>query len=150
MVLKQYFTASRQARYSITFALPLLLLYEALTAALAFVERHGGREAGGQFFAEHFGEEAEKLKVQLAAASLEQRLATVAELAALLAREDPFHPEPVADLEETFAALDVGGSVLEGPQLVELARVAGSARAVARDLARIRGAAPRGAGAAGS
>ena len=35
MPFKQYFTASRQARYSITFALPLLLLYEALTAALS-------------------------------------------------------------------------------------------------------------------
>lgn len=57
---------------------------EALTAALAFVERHGGREAVGQFFAEHFGEEAEKLRAQLAAASLEERLAAVA---ALLSRQ---------------------------------------------------------------
>jgi hypothetical protein len=35
MPIKQYLAASRQARYSVTFALPLLLLYEALTAALS-------------------------------------------------------------------------------------------------------------------
>ncbi len=72
-----------------------------------------------------------------------QELSTVAELAALLAREDPFRPEPVPDLEETFAALDVGGSVLEGRQLLQLARVAAAARELARELARIREAAPR-------
>ncbi len=53
---------------------------EALTAALGFVERHGGRQAVGRFFAEHFGEEAEKLKARLSQASLEERLAAVAEL----------------------------------------------------------------------
>jgi DeoR family suf operon transcriptional repressor len=53
---------------------------EALTAALAFVERHGGREAVTRFFAEHFGEEAEKLKSRLSAATLEERLAAVAEV----------------------------------------------------------------------
>ncbi|MBI2071985.1 MAG: MarR family transcriptional regulator [Gemmatimonadetes bacterium] len=53
---------------------------EALTAALEFVERHGGREAVRRFFAEHFGEEAEKLKARLGEASLEERLAAVAEL----------------------------------------------------------------------
>ena len=53
---------------------------EALTAALDFVERHGGREAVRRFFAEHFGGEAEKLKAQLTDASLEERLAAVADL----------------------------------------------------------------------
>jgi DeoR family suf operon transcriptional repressor len=52
---------------------------EALTAALAFVERQGGREAVRRFFAEHFGEEAEKLKSRLRQATLEERLAAVAE-----------------------------------------------------------------------
>jgi DeoR family suf operon transcriptional repressor len=53
---------------------------EALTAALEFVERHGGREAVARFFAEHFGGEAEKLKARLSEASLEERLAAVADL----------------------------------------------------------------------
>lgn len=53
---------------------------EALTAALEFVERHGGRQAVSRFFAEHFGEEAEKLKARLSEATLEERLAVVAEL----------------------------------------------------------------------
>jgi len=34
MSLREYFAASRQARYSVTFAVPLLLLYEGLTALL--------------------------------------------------------------------------------------------------------------------
>ena len=53
---------------------------EALTAALEFVERHGGRQAVSRFFAEHFDGEAAKLKAQLSEASLEERLAAVAEL----------------------------------------------------------------------
>lgn len=53
---------------------------EALTAALEFVERHGGREAVGRFFAEAFGGEAEKLRARLSEASLEERLAAVADL----------------------------------------------------------------------
>lgn len=53
---------------------------EALTAALEFVERHGGRQAVQRFFAEHFGEEAEKLRARLSEASVEQRLTAVAEL----------------------------------------------------------------------
>ncbi len=35
MVLTDYLTATRQARYSLTFALPLLLLYEGLAAAMS-------------------------------------------------------------------------------------------------------------------
>lgn len=35
MTPKQYFIATREARYSLTFALPLLLLYEGLTAMLS-------------------------------------------------------------------------------------------------------------------
>jgi DNA mismatch repair protein MutS2 len=72
-----------------------------------------------------------------------EELATTAELAVLLRREDPFRPEPVPDLAATFAVLDVGGSVLEGPQLLELAWVAAAARTLARELARIQEAAPR-------
>jgi DeoR family suf operon transcriptional repressor len=53
---------------------------EALTAALEFVERHGGREAVSRFFAEAFGGEAEKLTARLSQASLEERLAAVADL----------------------------------------------------------------------
>jgi DeoR family suf operon transcriptional repressor len=53
---------------------------EALTAALEFVERHGGRQAVSRFFAGVFGEEAEKLKARLSEASLEERLAAVADL----------------------------------------------------------------------
>jgi DeoR family suf operon transcriptional repressor len=53
---------------------------EALTAALQFVERSGGREAVRRFFAERFGAEAERLKARLSEATLEERLAAVAEL----------------------------------------------------------------------
>lgn len=53
---------------------------EALTAALEFVERHGGRGAVRRFFAEHFGGEAEKLRARLSKATLEERLAAVADL----------------------------------------------------------------------
>lgn len=53
---------------------------EALTAVLEFVEKSGGREAVRRFFAQHFGEEAEKLKARLSAATLEERLAAVADL----------------------------------------------------------------------
>lgn len=53
---------------------------EALTAVLAFVERRGGREAVRQFFAERFGEEADKLKAGLQTASLTERLAAVRDL----------------------------------------------------------------------
>ena len=53
---------------------------EALTAALEFLERHGGRQAVSRFFAGVFGEEAEKLKARLSEASLEERLAAVADL----------------------------------------------------------------------
>lgn len=53
---------------------------EALTAALLFVEKSGGREAVRRFFAERFGEAATALKPQLAEASLEERLAAVSDL----------------------------------------------------------------------
>ncbi len=71
------------------------------------------------------------------------QLATVAELATLLAREDPFRPVPVADLSQTLATLAVAGSVLDGPQLVALGQALGAMRQVARDLARVRETAPR-------
>jgi DNA mismatch repair protein MutS2 len=71
------------------------------------------------------------------------QLAGVAELAAVLAREDPFRPEPVADLTETLATLRIPGGVLDGPQLVALGQALGGMRAVARELARLREPAPR-------
>jgi DNA mismatch repair protein MutS2 len=71
------------------------------------------------------------------------QLATVAELAAILAREDPFRPEPLCDLTETLAVLRVPGSVLEGGQLVALGQALGGMRALARELARLRDTAPR-------
>lgn len=68
---------------------------EALTAALQFVEKSGGREAVRQFFAERFGEEADKLNARLQAASLPERLDAVREL---LTRQG-FMPELSADGE---------------------------------------------------
>lgn len=68
---------------------------EALTAALAFVEKSGGRQAVRQFFAERFGEVAESLKPRLKQASLKERLAMVAEI---LSREG-FMAEWSADEE---------------------------------------------------
>lgn len=53
---------------------------EALTAVLQFVEKSGGREAVRQFFAERFGEEADKLQARLQAASLPERLDAVRDL----------------------------------------------------------------------
>ncbi|MBI2072021.1 MAG: hypothetical protein HYT81_03105, partial [Gemmatimonadetes bacterium] len=73
------------------------------------------------------------------------QLAEVAELAAVLEREDPFRPAPVADLTETLAALGVQGSVLEASALVALGGALGAMRVVSRELARLREAAPRAA-----
>ncbi len=73
------------------------------------------------------------------------QLADVAELAAALAREDPFRPEPVADLTETLAALAVQGGVLEAPALVALGGALAAMRTVSRELARLKDVAPRAA-----
>ncbi|OGU09650.1 MAG: hypothetical protein A2W29_08670 [Gemmatimonadetes bacterium RBG_16_66_8] len=53
---------------------------ETLTAALDFVERSGGRGAVRRFFAEHFDEAAEGLRLTLQEASPEERATAVAEL----------------------------------------------------------------------
>jgi DNA mismatch repair protein MutS2 len=71
------------------------------------------------------------------------QLATVAELAAVLVREDPFRPVPLADLTETLVTLQVPGGVLDGPQLVALGHALGAMRAVARELTRLRETTPR-------
>ena len=73
------------------------------------------------------------------------QLADVAEMAAVVEREDPFRPEPVADLTETLAALEVQGSVLEGPTLVALGGALAAMRVISRELARLGEAAPRAA-----
>lgn len=53
---------------------------EALTAALAFVERNGGRDAVRRFFSERFAQAAESLKPKLSRATLQERLEAVAGL----------------------------------------------------------------------
>ena len=91
---------------------------------------------------------ADRVRQRLPSASLEwvrDQLAAVAELAAVLAREDPFRPEPVTDLTETLAALRIQGSVLDGPQLVALGQGLAAMRVVARELARLGESAPRAA-----
>ncbi|HLB37095.1 MAG TPA: Smr/MutS family protein [Gemmatimonadales bacterium] len=71
------------------------------------------------------------------------QLADVAELATVLARQDPFRPEAVADLTEILGVLSVQGSVLEAPALVALGGALGAMRVMSRDLARLRDVAPR-------
>ena len=73
------------------------------------------------------------------------QLSDAAELAAVLARDDPFRPEPVADLTETLATLAVPGSVLEAAALVTLGAALAAIRTVARELTRLKDIAPRAA-----
>jgi DNA mismatch repair protein MutS2 len=71
------------------------------------------------------------------------QLADVAELATVLDRQDPFRPEPVADLTDTLDALNVQGSVLEAPALVSLGGALAAMRVMSRELARLKEIAPR-------
>src|SRR5437763_336713 len=70
-------------------------------------------------------------------------LAQVAELAALLLRDDDIRAEPVPDIGPALELLAVAGSVLEGAALAGLGRALVAARIVAAALGRLAAQAPR-------
>ena len=70
-------------------------------------------------------------------------LAQVAELAALLLRDDTWRAEPVPDIAPALELLAVPGSALDGPALAGLGRALAAARVVAADLGRLAAHAPR-------
>src|SRR2546429_3934593 len=70
-------------------------------------------------------------------------LAQVAELAALLLRDDDIRAEPVPDIGPALELLAVPGSVLDGAALAGLGRALVAARIVAADLRRLADHAPR-------
>jgi DNA mismatch repair protein MutS2 len=70
-------------------------------------------------------------------------LAQVAELAALLLRDDTLRAEPVPDIAPALELLAVRGSALDGPALAALRRALAAARLVAADLGRLAVHAPR-------
>ena len=70
-------------------------------------------------------------------------LAQVAELAALLLRDDDIRAEPVPDIGAALELLAVPGSVLDGAALAGLGRALVAARIVAADLGRLADQAPR-------
>ena len=70
-------------------------------------------------------------------------LAQVAELAALLLRDDTLRAEPVPDIAPALELLAVPGSALDGPALAALGRALAAARLVAADLGRLAVHAPR-------
>ena len=70
-------------------------------------------------------------------------LAQVAELAALLLRDDSIRAEPVPDIGPALELLAVAGSALDGAALVGLGRALVAARIVAADLGRLAPHAPR-------
>jgi DNA mismatch repair protein MutS2 len=76
-------------------------------------------------------------------AAVTAALAQVAELAALLLRDERVRAEPVPDVAPALELLGVPGSALEGPVLVELGRALAAVRVVAGDLARLAAEAPR-------
>jgi DeoR family suf operon transcriptional repressor len=78
---------------------------ETLTAALAYVERSGGREAVRRFFAEHFERQAERLKVLLGEATPEQRLTAVADLLSQQGFMAEWSPEPNVRIAEHNCAV---------------------------------------------
>src|SRR5438105_10546295 len=69
--------------------------------------------------------------------------AQVAELAALLLRDDAVRAEPVPDIGPALALLAVPGSALDGPALAGLGRALVAARIVAADLGRLAADAPQ-------
>src|SRR5207253_3725716 len=70
-------------------------------------------------------------------------LAQVAELAALLLRDDSIRAEPVPDIGPALELLAVPGSALDGAALAGLGRALVAARIVAADLGRLAEHAPR-------
>lgn len=73
---------------------------------------------------------------------LKDSLAAVEELRRILARDDPFRPEPVPELEGVIERLGVEGSVLEGVELAELLRALAAMRLLAREIDRLGAQAP--------
>ena len=76
-------------------------------------------------------------------AAIGAALAQVAELAALLLRDDTLRAEPVPDIGPALELLAVPGSALDGPALAGLGRALVAARIVAADLGRLAEHAPR-------
>ena len=77
------------------------------------------------------------------AVAIRAALAQVAELAALLLRDDAIRAEPVPDIGPALELLAVPGSALDGPALAGLGRALAAARIVAADLSRLAAQAPR-------
>jgi len=71
------------------------------------------------------------------AGSIRAALAQVAELAALLITDDTIRAEPVPDIAQALALLDVPGSALEAAALAELTVALAAMRVTAADLKRI-------------
>lgn len=78
-----------------------------------------------------------------AADAVQDELAAVGELCALLDRGDAFVPENIPDARPILERLAVSGSVLEGKQLSEVGQVVAAARNVAAQLRRVGSEAPR-------
>jgi len=76
-------------------------------------------------------------------ATIRAALAQVAELAALLITDESIRAEPVPDITPSLELLDVPGSALEAPAFAELTVALAAMRAVAGDLKRLSGDAPR-------
>lgn len=72
-----------------------------------------------------------------------ESLAQVEELRRILAREDPFRPEPIPDLSGVIERLGADGAVLEGGELAALLRALCAMRVQAREIERLAGEAPR-------
>jgi DNA mismatch repair protein MutS2 len=70
-------------------------------------------------------------------------LAQVAELAALVLRDDAIRAEAVPDITSALDLLGVPGSALEGPALASVGQALAAARVTAADLARLATDAPR-------
>src|SRR5439155_118899 len=103
------------------------------------------REAAEQYAAAGRGDRAgaELAEVKALEAFLPAALAQVAELAALLLRDDDIRAEPVPDIGPALELLAVPGSVLDGAALAGLGRALVAARIVAADLGRLADQAPR-------
>jgi DNA mismatch repair protein MutS2 len=75
--------------------------------------------------------------------SIRDQLATVAELAGLLAAGDGFRPVALPDIRPILERLDAPGSVLEGAELAQLHRALWGMRTVRSELTRLEVEAPR-------
>jgi DNA mismatch repair protein MutS2 len=88
---------------------------------------------------------AERVRARLPTLDLEwirSELARVGEVAGLIRRGDGLLAEPVPEISRSLARLRIEGSVLEGPDLVAIQRVLGSARRIHADLRRVQTLAP--------